>query len=402
MVKFERSAPNDPIRMFRYFISTPRLLRMASEAKILHADATFKTTAEKLPNIVIGSSDAMGKFHVIGLQVTSHETSDAYECAFSAVKEGTLLIAQKEIQPEYLVCDADPAIHKGFKAVFGNNPTIVMCYSHVISNVQRKYKFRNEENRNDFVNDIRSLHLCSDKAKFDEGFELMKKKWISLEKDVIVKFEKSFITKNFNWFLGVGPRVPKTNNLLERFNGAMKQFQTLYRKQALKHYLPSSLRIIAERSQEYRMDKDEFSAELTISEEQIRKGCDFNVEFIGCGQPNEDDELECFSFAENPRQPISMDEVRAWQNAVHDTFEGFAQNHYKIWKTTFPTDEANWKEGRCTCQQFDDDYICDHMISIMHQLGFIKKPDANYDDKPLFNVKKGHPAKASKKPLQID
>lgn len=402
VVKFERSASSDPNRMFRYFVSTGRLLPMASEAKVLHADATFKTTTEKLPNIIIGSSDANGQFHVIGLQVTSHETGQAYECAFNAVKEGTKLITGKEIEPEYLMCDADAAIHNGFKAVFGDKPVVMMCFTHVISNVQRKYKFNDEKNRNAFLNDIRSLHLCSDKSKFDQGFDLMKKKWISVESDVVKRFEKSFVDKNFNWFLGAGPRVPKTNNLLERFNGTMKQFQTLYQKKPLKQFLISSLRIVAERSQEYRLDKDEFSANLKISNDQIRKGCEFNVSFFSTGEQNNDGEIECFSFAKNPRQPITVAEVEEWQNAVYNTFDEFAQNHYKIWKTTFPEHDQQWQEAKCTCQQFDDDYMCDHIISIVHQLSVIEKPEENYDDTPLFQVKIGRPAKSSKKPLSTD
>lgn len=401
VVKFERSASTDPHRMFRYFVSTARLLRMASEAKVLHSDATFKTTTEKLPNIAVGTSDANGDFHLIGLQVSSHETSEAYECAFNAVKEGTMMVTGKEIEPKYLVCDADPAIHKGFKAVFGDVPEIIMCYSHVISNVQRKYKFKDEKNRNDFLNDVRSLHLCSDKSKFDEGFALMKTKWATVEKDVINRFEKSFIRKNFNWFLGAGVRVPKTNNLLERFNGTLKQFQTLYQKKPLKQFLKISLRIVAERSQEYRLDKNEFSLKYTISEDQIRNGCEFNVSFISSTEENEKSEIECFAYSKNPQQPITMDDVREWLNSEHNTFDQSAQNHYKMWKTTFSSDQR-WQEAKCTCQAFDDDYMCNQIISIVYQLEVIEKPALNYDGKPLFQVKSGHPANVPKKPLQID
>lgn len=402
VVKFERSAPTDPQRTFRYFVSTTRLLRYASEAKILHADGTFKITTEKLPLIVVGSSDADGRFHLIGLEITSHENGVAYECAFNAVKEGTGLITGKEIKPEYLVCDADGAIHNGFRAVFGNEPIIIMCYAHVISNVQRKYRFRDEKNRNKVLNDIRSLHLCSDKSNFDIGWALFKKKWISVEKLVVNRFEKSFVFKCFNWFLGAGQRVPKTNNLLERFNGTLKQFQTLYQKKPMKQFLNHSLRIVAERSQEYRMDKAEFSIVRSITDEQIREGCEFDLKFVSTDEANENGAVECYSHAKNPQQLITMDEIQDWLNAKYKNFEEFAENHCKIVATTFSEDLQEWRNATCTCKPFDDNYMCKHIISIAHQTGIVDGPTVNYDDKPLFEVKKGRPAKASKKPLQKD
>lgn len=57
VVEFERSASNEKEREFRFFVSTPRLLRLASNSNIIHADATHKVTREKLPLLVIGTTD---------------------------------------------------------------------------------------------------------------------------------------------------------------------------------------------------------------------------------------------------------------------------------------------------------------------------------------------------------
>lgn len=53
----------------------------------------------------------------------------------------------------------------------------------------------------------------------------------------------------------------------------------------------------------------------------------------------------------------------------------------------------------CSCPAFDDDYACKHIIGIANQLNLIKEEEqlqeANYDDVPLFSVKRGRPKRAS-------
>lgn len=88
IVGFERSPSHEKDKYFRMFISTKRLLENAADAKIIHADGTYKVTVGKLPLIVIGCSDAVGEFHLAGLMITSHETADAYTLAFHCLKMG--------------------------------------------------------------------------------------------------------------------------------------------------------------------------------------------------------------------------------------------------------------------------------------------------------------------------
>lgn len=95
-------------------------------AKIIHADATHKISRDKIRLMVLGTTDAAREFHVLGIQVT-HETSDAYEMAFRALKDGTMDQTGIELKPVYLVSDADPAIHEDCRRVFGSNINIVMC-----------------------------------------------------------------------------------------------------------------------------------------------------------------------------------------------------------------------------------------------------------------------------------
>lgn len=91
----------------------------------------------------------------------------------------------------------------------------MMCYFHVISNVERKYKFAKKENKPFLLEDLRIIHKSPDYRTFGIGCNLFIQKWIDKEKDVVKKLEKSFFTKNYNWFIGAGFRVPKTNNALK-------------------------------------------------------------------------------------------------------------------------------------------------------------------------------------------
>lgn len=61
---------------------------------------------------------------------------------------------------------------------------------------------------------------------------------------------------------------------------------------------------------------------------------------------------------------LTLDEVREWQNARYTSFDEFANDHWKIYMVTCPARLADWKDATCTCQEFDDDYMCKHVISI--------------------------------------
>lgn len=173
IVEFERSEPHVREREFRFFVSTPRLLRLASNSNNIHADATHKVTLEKLPLLVIGTTDAQRSFHMIGIAISSHETGAAFAMAFKAAKEGIKSFAEVDLKPDYLVADGDIALHNGFRAVFGENAKILMCYAHVVRNVKMKYKFINSKtHKKAMLDDIRTLHLAIDENSFDVGVQL--------------------------------------------------------------------------------------------------------------------------------------------------------------------------------------------------------------------------------------
>lgn len=57
-----------------------------------------------------------------------------------------LLVTNTNFSPEYLMADAAPAIGNGFKSVFGNEKTVIMCESHMKRAVDRR-QFHDQNNR---------------------------------------------------------------------------------------------------------------------------------------------------------------------------------------------------------------------------------------------------------------
>lgn len=204
----------------------------------------------------MGSTDMKQYFHLIGLTITTNETAEDYRFAYESVVTGVRKYTGQEIQPEASVSDADPAIHKGLRTCFGDLPIIIiMCWAHVMSNVERKYTYNQQENKKKMMDDLRKLHFSQDQRQSINGSRLFVKKWQSEEPNAVKKLNGSFFRKNANWFIDAHHRVPKTNNALESFNGSMKTFQTQFKRKPLKQFQQMAMKIVQQRSKQYKMDK---------------------------------------------------------------------------------------------------------------------------------------------------
>lgn len=115
------------------------------------------------------------------------------------------------------------------------------------------------------------MHKAGDERSFKAGCSLFVEKWKDKESEPVRKIRKSFFEKNSKWFVGAS-RIPKTNNALERFNGALKIFQTQYERKPLKQFQQIAMKLVQQRSKEYKMDKDPFQGELKISDDLMERG----------------------------------------------------------------------------------------------------------------------------------
>lgn len=238
------SPPEKKENNFAFLVTTRRLVQMAANAEIIHADATHKVTTEKIPLPIIGTSDGNKQFHLLGVLVATTESSEAYKIGFESLRDAAQIVNGEPMTPKYLVADGDQAIHSGWRQTFGDETLIIMCYTHVMMNVDRKYKYANSANKSLIKDDLRILHFSTTEAIFDMGCKLFADKWNPKEPEVVERLKGSFFSNNRNWYIGYSKRVPNTNNYTERFNGTMKTYQLFHRKGPLKQFIHTSLRVV--------------------------------------------------------------------------------------------------------------------------------------------------------------
>lgn len=177
-------------------------------------------------------------------------------------------------------------------------------------------------------------------------------------------------------------------------NGSMKQLQTHYRKVPLKQFKVKILDIVKERSQEYMMDKPEFIGKVKISNDLLERGCNLDMKFTSKKSANK---VFFFTFASDNNKDITLEDVDRCHAQTYKTFDEFKKKAFELIEITFRRRATNWKEtATCTCETFDEKYICAHVIAIAYTVGLIEPDDEkNYHNVPLLPSKSGRPKKAT-------
>ncbi|CAF1223319.1 unnamed protein product [Rotaria sordida] len=98
---------------FRTFISSVRLLNIASMSSHLHADATYKLVWQGFPVLIVGTTDFNKAFHPFGLAVCSNEKTKDFEFIFNTIQVGMQKINKDLLKPTALISDAADAIKNG-------------------------------------------------------------------------------------------------------------------------------------------------------------------------------------------------------------------------------------------------------------------------------------------------
>lgn len=120
-------------QLIRVFLSTSRLLANASNGKSVLVDATFKMVSIYFPVIVVGTVDATGQFHPIGVMLSSEESGDAYSYALDVVFR-----ANPAHRFDHLMGDLSPAITDAFNRMHGERKigSRKFCYFHIIKSAE--------------------------------------------------------------------------------------------------------------------------------------------------------------------------------------------------------------------------------------------------------------------------
>lgn len=221
----------------RYIVTTKRLLINSAKSKILHADATYKIVVQRFPILNFGTTDQDNSqhFHLMAMMMSKYERRADYAFAFKSLEEGVKRVANEVFSPTVLMADAAPAIGNAFKATFGKDVTILMCFTHVISAVDRR-PMTHKDSKAAIKADLRKLRYAPSTEAFETACNLFKEKWSTREPAFVDYFAQTWIERNCNWYSGAHYRVPTTNNAMEGYHSGLKMHQTYWRQKGIAEF----------------------------------------------------------------------------------------------------------------------------------------------------------------------
>jgi hypothetical protein len=123
---------------FRIFISSVRLLNIASMSSHIHTHATYKLVWQGFPVLIVGTTDLNKAFHPFGLAICSNEKTKDFEFIFNSIQIVMGKINKDLFKPTALISDAADWIKNGFKNVFNNGYNQIMCWAHMKRNVENR------------------------------------------------------------------------------------------------------------------------------------------------------------------------------------------------------------------------------------------------------------------------
>lgn len=404
VVLFEHSDENeeyteDKEPWFRFLVSSKRLLKTALVGKNIHADSTHKIVIENYPLLVVGYTDMCRHFHMVGLMLSSRETSEDYEFMFNAIIHGCSTIYDQRIRPKVLIADGAHAINNGFKKAFMDDETVtVMCWFHVLYNF-KKAKLNEQENRKHIKEDLRILCLSYNNSIFDIGSELFVRKWNESEKEFIQNFSEIYLKQHRFWYHGATLNAPNHNNALERYNGLFKQYQLSYQKAGLANFKDKLLEAVSEYSAEYKNVRKPFQNDVETTTKTMELGYALSKNektFIPITSADRKI-VKFYCFAGESKANINREHVEQHLKFQYETFDDFAKGAFNIHEISMAGDCVSWKQSTCTCPFYLKMYMCKHVVAVAYILQIIEKPATKMGDAVLSKKRKaGRQKKISK------
>ena len=192
---------------FRFVCTTKRLVMLLKHNSLIASDGTYKLIWQGYPVLMSGTIDRDRKYHPAGICVAITETQVDYAFFFRTLRDVYFKIASVHFHAEVLIGDAAPAITNGFVEVFGSCPKRVICWAHVIRNVDGKLKSINKKKiKTRIRRDILNLQLSTSEEIFNQAAQLLFEKWyvhsISEVKSFITYFKQQWLDINMNWYEG--------------------------------------------------------------------------------------------------------------------------------------------------------------------------------------------------------
>lgn len=390
----------------RIVFSTKRLLGNVQKSKGVQADATYKLNWHGYPVLIVGSSDFRQVFHPFGIAVTSNEMEADFAFIFYCIKSICLEINGTEWEPKILLADASNAITNGFKTVFGPSFRRLMCYSHVVKNIDTK--LRGLEEGKDLTKDIECLHLCGDDETFTVVSNLFIQKWSESNntkvKDFVQYFQSTWLTDHKYWYVGARAYFPITNNGLEATIGTLKNEGTMRERLPVEQFL-SLLEHSILRKWSLERDpqnpnfkpfcmKPEYDTQIWTDANNWAK---LNMKILSKNEENISQYYFSSSMARLSNIDISPEIINAHE-AAHLQWTSF--DRYKsefcnrFWVVTVVmVDEVR---ASCTCPVYLKKYACKHSLGMLIRLRKVKVPLEVLNIPLGEKRKRGRPSKAKK------
>lgn len=214
VIGYEHSDESSDLN-FKIVVSTQRMIQHCTDVHTFCVDATYKLNWHGLPFIVVGKIDKNKKFHALSFALCVNEKTEDFRFIFETIAENVQKFTGSEFKPEILVSDACLAIRNAFAAVFPEHKLMVMCFVHVLRNVEKNRDKYQQKNKAEIIRDIQAMQLASSREIFDNISALFIKKWMKREKAFVKYFRKQWLSSHCNWFEGVSDYTPSHNNSLE-------------------------------------------------------------------------------------------------------------------------------------------------------------------------------------------
>jgi len=389
-------------RIFRLFLSSVRLLNIASVASHINADATYKLIWQGFPVLVIGTTDLNKAFHPFGLAICSNEQTKDFEFIFNAVQIGMEKINKNPLQPKALVSDAADAIKNGFRNVFGNSYNQIMCWAHMKRKIENRISQVNDKDTaKEMLQDIEILQVCSSSSLFELGITLFMKKWKFDKKeknqsilDFLQYFDDEWVKSNSGWYEGIQLYTPSTNNALESTNRTIKDDGTFRERHVLSRFLTTSSDIV----HNWSIDRDssstnakQFATEPTISLELWTSSYQWakaNKKIICISNTSS----KMYYIPAGDLESFTQTDLNRYKKQKFTTFNQFKKS-FHIWCMEVEND-SHWRTSKCNCPAFLKNYICKHVVGMGIRSKSCKPPAAAKTVPIGEKRKRGRPAKA--------
>ena len=205
--KYEIGLDRDKKPYFRFFVATKRLLEYLLLVEHIVADTTYKVVWQGYPLLMVGTTDKNCKYHPFGVCLSIRETHIDYAFMFTALDETCFNVLHKRANTNVLIGDAAAAITNGFVKAYTKCVKKVICWAHVIRNVDVKLKpIRAKLIKQAIRKDILNLQLANSEDIFNRASKLLVEKWINNSTAGVTTFINYFndqwLKTNQNWYEG--------------------------------------------------------------------------------------------------------------------------------------------------------------------------------------------------------